>query len=276
MCSAHKLVDTGPLCLLMAWLVGLAAAGCANRPVNPSFAISENDARAAIKQIEEDARPLDRPVVVLAGWADPGFMNSFWVDQLRCAGVPREKVVGLKFTFKGGFDACRRHVIDAVQQAWPSHDAVQTVEVDVVAFSMGGLVARYSAMPSSTAPEGRKLNIRNLYTISTPHRGAAMAAVPTWDRRVIDMRSGSAFLASLDAAAPEAGYALVPYTRLDDPIIDSTQTAPPGVTPWWVDCPPLHRSHQEAYRDPRIRADILRRLRGEKPLTQEPAADFPE
>ncbi|MEL7087849.1 MAG: hypothetical protein AAGL98_05310, partial [Planctomycetota bacterium] len=86
----------------------------------------------------------------------------------------------------------------------------------------------------------------------------------------------SAFLAYLDAAWTDADYTLIPYTRLGDPIVGEENTAPPGVTPWWVHTPPLHRSHQEAYLDPRICADLLRRLRGETPYTSAPATALPE
>ncbi|MEO0514842.1 MAG: hypothetical protein AAF086_06050 [Planctomycetota bacterium] len=266
-----------------------AMVGCASRPVNPSFSVSENEAKKIIEWIEASPRALDRPVVVLAGWADPGFVNSYLVNQLERAGVPSDEVLGFKFIFKGDFDRCRDHVVGAVQAAWPSDEAGWTTEVDVVAFSMGGLVARYCAAPrlpgEADEPAGleaedveskRRLKIRRLFTISTPHRGAALAWVPTFDRRVIDMRAGSGFLVHLDRVLPNAGYRLVPYTRLGDPVVGSERTAPAGIHPWWVDTPPLHRSHQEAYRDPRIRADILRRLRGETPLTTEPAAALPE
>ncbi|MEM9418498.1 MAG: hypothetical protein AAGA25_05505 [Planctomycetota bacterium] len=259
-------------------VVAIALGGCAPQQVNPSFPTGEDEAEAIIEDIENDGRPLDRSVLVLAGWADPGFANSYWVSQLRKAGVPEDQVVGLEFLFDGNFEECRDHVISSVDEAWPSDEAGWTSEVDVVAFSMGGLVARYSASPSMAegGAEKRRLKIRNLYTISTPHLGAVMAEWPTLDRRVIDMRADSAFLDHLDDALAEASYTLIPYTRLDDDIVGSDRTAPEGRTPWWVDTPPLHRAHQEAYRDPRIRADILLRLRGEKPLVSGDAAALPE
>jgi len=278
-------------CAAVSGLLLLAVVtGCSPRPVNPSFAVSESEASAVITQIEEAPRPLGRPVVAMAGWADPGFVDSYWVKQLERAGVPSDQVLGLKFIFKGDFDRCRDHVVDAVQAAWPSDEAGWTTEVDVVAFSMGGLVARYSATPreavgekageSSIEEHGggipRRLKIRNLYTISTPHRGATLAWVPTLDRRVVDMRAESDFLVGLDKALADARYTLTAYARLKDPVVGTARTSPEGTHPWWVDTPPLHRSHQEAYRDPRIRADILLRLRGETPLTTPPAALLPE
>ncbi len=72
----------------------------------------------------------------------------------------------------------------------------------------------------------RRLRIARLMTISTPHRGAAMAALPTIESRVRDMRAGSAFLCALDDC--EAGYELVPYCRLNDWIVGEENAAPPG------------------------------------------------
>lgn len=259
--------------------------GCVSGPVNPSFAVTRGEAKQIIEEIEVDPRPLERPVVVMAGWADPGFADSYWKNQVgKITG--EDRVIGLKFIFRGDFESCRDHVIAEVQEAWPSDDAAWTTEVDVVAFSMGGLVARYCAAPSlrdrepgvkdEFKPPKRRLRVRQLFTISTPHRGAMLAGVPTLDRRLIDMRAGSDFLAHLDAALPDARYTLIPYTRLGDPVVGTQNTAPPGVLAWWVDTPFLHRPHQEAYRDPRIRADILLRLRGQAPLTRTPAAALPK
>lgn len=267
-------------------LLGSVGIGCSSK-VNPSFAVSSGEAREIIRQIEADPRPLDRPVVVMTGWADPIFVSCYWGGQLRKAAGDDAAVLSLSFVFKGSFERCRAHVIDSVQDAWPSDDPGWTTEVDVVAFSMGGLVARYGAAPrrldpppdgsaDSAASSRRRLRIANLYTISTPHRGASMAWVPTFDRRVIDMRAGSDFLAYLDADLPQADYSLTAYTRLYDPIVGESRTAPPGINPRWVDPPLLHPSHTGAYRDPRIRADILRRLRGEPALTTTPAAPLPE
>lgn len=252
------------------------AGGCAAPRVNPSFAVSRDEARRDLERIFADPRPLDRPVVVFAGWADPFFVNTHWSKEIRRVSGTDE-VRGFSFIFRHDFDRCRNYVIGTVDDAWPSDDPEWTTEVDVIAFSMGGLVARYSAAPPMTEKgTARRLRIRNLYTISTPHRGAKTAWVPTFDRRVVDMRPGSAFLTYLDAAWSDAGYTLTPYTRLDDPIVGERNTSPPGVTPWWVHTPFLHRAHQEAYLDPRICADLLRRLRGETPYTTSPAAALPE
>jgi len=269
-------VDLKPLVwtLVAGWL--LLSLGCANlSAVNPSFSVSRAEAKQALVEMRADPKPLERPVVVMAGWADPFFVNTYWTRRLR-ATSGEDRVRSFSFIFKGTFDRCRNHVIENVDAAWPSDDPLWTTEVDVVAFSMGGLIARYCNAPRLTeAGTERRLRIRNLYTISTPHLGARLAHIPAFDRRIIDMRSGSDFLAYLDEQWPDVEYTLTAYTRLGDPIVGEQNTAPPGQIPWWVNTPFLHRAHQEAYCDPRIEADILRRLRGEPPFTAAPATPLP-
>jgi pimeloyl-ACP methyl ester carboxylesterase len=147
-----------------------------------------------------------------------------------------------------------------------------TVEVDVIGFSMGGLVARHAARPNSL---GKRLNIRRLFTISSPHRGARLASLPTVDQRMIDMRPGSAFLADLNSHLSEADYELLAYTRLGDMIVGPENAAPPGMSPWWVANASFSLAHISAGADPRILADIARRLRNEPPFTTTPASPLP-
>jgi hypothetical protein len=86
------------------------------------------------------------------------------------------------------------------------------------------------------------------------------------------MRRGSAFLAELDDQLASASYELYTYARLGDMIVGVENAAPPGMDPWWVANPPLGLAHLGAPHDPRILADILRRLRGEPALATRPAA----
>ena len=267
------------IAVVAVWAAALTG-GCA-APVNPSFSVSSADARQIIRDLRADPVALDRPVIACAGWADPGFSSAHLSGQVRKAFADADdQVLGLNFVGRYRFETCRDKLIAAVDEAFPTDDPHWTTEVDVVAFSMGGLVSRYAASAVAHDPAQpttrRRLKIRRLFTISTPHRGAAMARVPTFEPRIISMRAGSALLAHLDDAWPARGYEAVAYTRLNDPVVGTAHTAPPGVVPRWVAPPLLARSHQEAYRDPRILADILRRLRGAAPLTSDPAAPLPD
>ena len=59
----------GAVGLFMCW-----AAGCAAEPagVNPSFPLTVEKGRADLVRMAKDPRPLDRPLVILRGFADPG------------------------------------------------------------------------------------------------------------------------------------------------------------------------------------------------------------
>jgi pimeloyl-ACP methyl ester carboxylesterase len=193
------------------------AAGCsADRPMNPSFAVPMADAKAILRQMQDDPKTLERPLVVAGGIHDPGFVTTRVARTIRRTLDPDDLVTTVSFTGrgKGTFDDCRDYLIESVEKAFGTTNGPATVEVDVIAFSMGGLVVRHAARHRDDG--GKQLNVRRLFTISTPHRGARMAGLPTLDHRAVAMRHGSEFLAGLDEALSRAPYELYTYARLGD------------------------------------------------------------
>lgn len=260
--------------LLLIGLVLLAGMhiGCsADSPGNPSFPLTIAAAKAELKQMEALPQPAQRPVVIVGGYADPGIVTSQVAARLREVLSPETRIITIAPGWVSTMDEARRKLLDTVEAECPSEDPVWTAEVDIVAISMGGLVSRYAAMPGEDSR--RRLRIARLFTISTPHRGADWAQMPTIEDRVVDMREDSAFLCTLDGA--EQCYEVLPYCRLHDWIVGEANTAPPGRTAWWVQNQPLQFGHIDAHKDPRILADISRRLRGEQPYTILPAAELP-
>ena len=259
-------------------LFALMLAGCATSPRNPSFDVSATDARRFLREMRESPRRLQRPVVVLDGFGPP--LASWMLTPNLKRVLGDDRVIGVTFAFAESFDQCRRRVTDAVQRSFPSGDPDFTTEIDVVGYSMGGLVARYAAAPPATS-HGRRLKIARLFTISTPHRGADLAGLPAlFGRLQLDMRQDSRFLARLNRrndAGPDSGrYELLAYTRLGDGVVGEHNSFPAGHTPLWVPNLPLEPSHLIAFTDPRIVADIARRLRGEPPLATGPPAPLPK
>ncbi|MFA9479250.1 esterase/lipase family protein [Phycisphaerales bacterium AB-hyl4] len=249
--------------------------GCATYgPTNPSFDLEVDQAWAALDEMATQPHTPPRPIVVLAGWNDPGTAVGTLADMLDEA-IGDASLIVVHFALTGNFDACRERVINAVDMAYPNDDPVWTSEVDVVAISMGGLVARYAAADPPTGNPVRRLRINRLFTIGTPHRGADLATLPTPDHRQFDMRGESEFLQQLDASFEDADYELYPYVRLGDLIVGAPNTAPPGDTPWWLPNRRLELAHAWAYRDPRIVADITRRLRDEEPFATNPRTPLP-
>lgn len=247
-------------------------AGCQSR-VNPSFAVTMDQANVAWSAMRDAPKPLARPVIVLGGIYDPGFAAAHVARRVRAIAGDHAPVIHVGFLETGSFDRSARKVIAAVDDRFPSEDAERTVEVDAIGFSMGGLVARYAASDMYAASTGRRLNIRRLFTVSSPHQGAKLAWVPTFDSRVVDMRADSQFLQRLNAEHRD--YELYAYTRLGDEVVGERNSAPPDVSPMWLD---KHHGfgHSGAYHDTRILADIARRLRNESPLATDPPAPLPE
>ncbi|MEM8783830.1 MAG: hypothetical protein AAGE65_13375 [Planctomycetota bacterium] len=261
----------------LAWFLGAALflSGCSSAPiVNPSFDVSVERAEAVLAELRGSPEASRRPVLLVGGYFDPlGGEIASMNDELK-ANFGADAVLRKRYFMFSDFDRLRDQLIEAVDERFgPGDDPNRTAPVDAVALSMGGLVLRYAAVPS----EGRRsLNLRRLYTVGTPHRGAAWATGISPDKLVRDMKAGSAFLIELESARSASEYELVPYVRLGDAVVGEENTSPPGVPVVWVDNLPWQRAHANAMRDPRIQADILLRLRGLPPLSAEPRTPLPE
>jgi hypothetical protein len=251
----------------------LAAGGCA-QPANPSFPLTSADAKIAWAAMQDYHRPLARPILVLGGIYDPGLAAAKVESSLRqvLCDSDHNRIIHVGFLDTLSFNGAANKAIEALDRRFPGVDPDQTIEVDVVGFSMGGLVARYAASNAYFAESGRRLRIHRLYTVSSPHTGARLAWIPIPDSRIIDMRSGSEFLERLNGEP--CNYEIIAYARLDDAVVGEDNAAPPGQRPYWLSKQVF--SHASAYSDKRILADIARRLREEQPFTRKPAAPLPE
>lgn len=261
------------LALLLALSSGCATTGgSGGAPTNPSFPLTAAAARDELRDMRDDRRPALRPVVVIGGSLDPGIGAGDLARSLRGMLDPNAVVISTAPCLPGSMDLCRDRLLRLIDRALPPEpDSTFTREVDIVAVSMGGLIARSAAL--TPTDDRRRLKIARLFTIATPHRGADAAMLPGLGERIRDMREGSAFLDSIEQGARD--YELIAYGRLNDRIVGDANTAPIGMVPWWVSTPPLGLAHMGAHRDPRIIADIARRLRGETPYTIDPPAPLP-
>ncbi len=223
--------------------------------MNPSFPTTVSQANGDLARMAAAPRPLERPLVIVGGFIDPGIaplLLSWQFDSL--AGDDRIIRVPMGMCFS--FESCRANVIEAVERKFPCADPRQTVEVDVIGMSMGGLVA--PPVPRS-ASQGKRLRIARLFTISSPLQGADSAErYPPLHPLMMPMRAGSAFLTELNAHLPD--YPVVSYVRLGDRPVGPQNASLPGRTPWWVATPWFNDPHNGAMCDPRIVADIARRF----------------
>ena len=251
------------------WALTAAPFGCGSIELaNPAYPLTNAQVREELDRLR-DAEPatLQRPVVVLGGYRALPTMADRLADQLALlTGADRADFYPISYTLGASMHTIAELVVTRVEKRWPSDDPNETTEVDVVGISMGGLIGRYAALPASERTfKGKRLKVRRLFTLASPHRGAALAEKIALDDAARDMRAGSAFLAQLDAALAGADYEIVPYAVLNDGWVGATRAAPPGMEPIWS---PGRRafSHFNASDDPRILADLARRLRSDGPL----------
>ncbi|MGH7133869.1 MAG: esterase/lipase family protein [Phycisphaerales bacterium] len=263
------------LCAISA-CYSMVLAGCMTVPAeNPDYAATNAEVDEDYQRMGKQPVALPRPVVILNGYHAPplfAWNARDWIVEL--TGAPDDQVMAISYPFRYDIPSIAEEVVREVDERWPSASADGTVDVDVVAISMGGLVAREAAMTPDAAagtPARKRLKIKRLFTLATPHRGANLADWLRPDEASRQMQRGSAYLARLDAGLAGADYELVCYARLHDEIVGATNAAPVGSEPIWV--PGLVvGSHFGIANDRRILVDVARRLRGEEPLAKSGAA----
>ncbi len=265
-------------------LAAALLAGCStvipDAPLNPSFPVTFARADAVLAYDAAHPKPLRRPLVIVGGFVDPG-LGSRLLRKRFHDWTGDDRVIGVSLGAENSFADCRADIVAAVDAAFPTTDPTQTTEVDVVGASMGGLAARYAALPPEPGERyRRRLRIARLFTLSSPLQGASLADRIPLDLHPLQgpMRTGSWLYAATNAPPADWDdlYAIYSYVRLRDDMVGSANAAVPGATPWWVSGPPRPRSsHHAAFLDRRILADVAARLRGDPPLSTEPPTPIP-
>ena len=258
------------VCAFMAAAMTLGS-GCMNCTTNPRYPEPAAEASLRLAQYAQSPSVPERPILVLGGYMDPGFASGSLERALRRACGPDTEIVAVSFGDCTSMAQCRDRLMAATRAL---RAARPECAFDVVANSMGGLIARYSALPEDeiarcglpSPAQAGMLRIHHLYTICTPHRGALMAEGPLGSPMTKDMRPGSRFLSCLDSALPSAPYGLTCFARAGDSIVGADRSAPAGIEPILFDTPPFELAHVDAHRDPRILLVIVRGLRGEPSL----------
>lgn len=230
---------------------------------NPSFHPSAEAMRKARALLAEPAVGVRRPVVMLSGYHSPEFPVAMMHRRLlKYGAVTGDQSVVVTYRSAGMMEeAALKAKAEIAAKGWEGR------EVDIVAHSMGGLIARMLIADHGLA-------VRRLYTLSTPHRGALMAERTAPDEAGRDLIAGSARILGLDAALPKylaGGGELVCYVTLRDWMVGARRCAPPGMTPIWLDMQRWYLrwlSHFNVVRDDRIMVDLALRLRGEVPLSR--------
>lgn len=232
--------------------------------INPDFPISCDEAAADLLRMQRNPMPLRRPVLILAGWRAGAIAMQGLETLLKPAcSAGDEDFLTITYPGAGSIQAACDRVRRAVaDRGWTGRT------LDVVAISMGGLVARCLAQPPDQFGDAPALPFARLFTLATPHRGARLAQYIRPDAAAADMRPGSPFMQRFAAFGLQPQTEFYPYALLRDWWVGARNTAPAGQFPIWADpTEPLPRlfAHFAINRDPRVLADIARRLRGEPP-----------
>jgi len=256
--------------IVTASITGLLVLGsCIKLPAaNPAYDVTAFDFDTDLERMRTNPVGLERPVLVLSGYRSPDTNARDLADSIvELTGADPDLVRFIAYPGASTIEEPARLVVELAEEAFPSDDPERTTEIDVVAISMGGLVARLAAEDPERRgePEAKRLNIRALYTLATPHRGARMAKYIRPDPAAADMRPGSRFITGINARADYRRYNLVTYAALHDRMVGATRTAPPGLDPIWVPGR-LTFTHFLLVYDDALVADLARRLRREEPF----------
>lgn len=246
--------------------------GCSvNIPIeNPAFPLSMVDAQDELLRMRESTVPLERPVVILAGYRSwPMLVQGVRYRLFPVTSGNGDDFLPVSYMFGGDIEKIAGLVTRRIDERWPSGSSDETIEVDVIGVSMGGLVARVASLPLGDLPGGeetrsKRLRINTLYTMGTPHQGAILAERVAPDTAARSMKPGSEFMEYLNAQLEQHEFEIVPYAHLNDTWVGATNSAPPGQEPIWTGGTRV-MSHFSITTDDRIMADLARRLRGEQP-----------
>lgn len=215
----------------------------------------------------EQAAKADVPLVVIGGWADPGIGGTVAATKLRDL-TGNGRILAVHPGLAWSFDGAGNKVVDEVEKHFGPN-----AQVDVVGISMGGITARHAAAPDARfGKEGHRLNIRNLFTIASPHSGSQLANLAGFWGTGLAMRSNSPFLQRLARREADGDYPIVAYARTYDYTIGPGSALPDHLLDRgqliWMPANPLGGGHWRPYADERILGDIARRLTTEARRTQ--------
>jgi triacylglycerol esterase/lipase EstA (alpha/beta hydrolase family) len=183
----------------------------------------------------------DVPVVLVPGWLDTARDMAAMRIRFLGAGWPSTHVVTITFADPAGSNRNHASELDAAIGALVERTGAQ--EIDVVAYSMGGLATRWYLRSRSDAP------VRRVVFIGSPNRGTLSAHL-AWGSGGAEMMPGSAFLDTLNAdqPAPEGVAAITIRTVVDARIVPQESATLPAVPDYEICCP----THAGLLRDPEV------------------------
>ena len=160
--------------LALAATAMLGLGGCLSLPgPSAAYPASKEEVKSEWSRMKASPVGLERPLLVMDGWVVTGGGDTIARELTELTGAGPDDVLLEKYRLGGTPETLVARTIRHVEAKWPSGDPKWTTEVDAVGFSNGGLLHRLGALPPQRqdAEPRKRLRIRRLFTVSSPHRG---------------------------------------------------------------------------------------------------------
>ncbi len=195
------------------------------------------------------------PVLLVPGWIDSEEDLVPLRERFIEAGWSGERVVALSFQDPVGSN--RDHAQEVSSAVDQLRMETGSDQVDIVAFSMGGLAVRYFLKEEVATGDGEVNPVRRAVFLATPHRGTVVGHL-AWGEGGGEMKPDSEFLTDLNSAAPlpPGLEALTIRTSVDLTVVPHESAILPGVPDLEVCCP----THRGLLREEQVFRRILRFL----------------
>lgn len=173
---------------------------------------------------------LSSPVLIVPGWSDRVPDLEEFHRRLLEGGWPPDRVHPMEFEDPVGSN--REHALEVQAAARELLERTGAEQLDIVAFSMGGLAVR-----EFLHFRGGSDLVRRVAFLGTPHRGT-IAAVFAWGEGGREMIPGSPFLERLNRAPVQHRVEMASFrTPLDTRVVPGTSALLPGAVNVEVCCP---------------------------------------
>jgi len=230
--------------------------------------LSKSELRAELAKMRVEPVQLERPVVVIDGWTAFGGASIIKRELINLTDGEQDLVI--KYSYPLIFSTLEsnaRKIVKRIEERWPSDDPEWTTEVDVVGYSMGGIIARVAAeSPRKSGKPRKRLKVKHMFTIAAPHKGTGwwIGWLPVDQMSWAVSLWGRNYRKWLDERLAEADYELYCYGQGNDWIVDGNFEAVGH--PEFKARGQIILSHLSSYGNYRHLGDIAARLRGEDPI----------
>lgn len=170
------------------------------------------------------------PVVLVPGWSDRATELAVFQSWLLAAGWSEAEVLPVDFRDPVGSNL--EHAQEVAEAVRILRERTGAAEVDVVAFSMGGLAVRHFLRFGGGVDA-----VRRVVFLGTPHRGT-LAALFAWGEGGREMIPGSRFLDELNGDLVLDGVEMAAVrTQRDTRVLPGSSAVLPGAENVQVCCP---------------------------------------